>query len=522
MSRETIRDKLGMNDPLVETLEQELLEEVYEVEPEVVSTNFDRLQVEEACRTELNFLAALAMPANFKYMFPHTYLTMWQILRQGAEDPVKKFLQFAFGIPRGHAKTTLLKLFVLWIVLFTKKKFILVVCSTEVHATNFIADVIAMLNERNVTAVFGNWKLGIDTDTKTLKKFGFRGRNINIMAIGAGGSVRGTNVNNERPDVIIMDDIQTKECADSVVQSEDLKTWMVGTLMKAKSPFGCMFLFAGNMYAPTHSILKQLKTNPTWTKFISGAILADGTALWPELRSLESLIDELNNDISMGAAHIFFAEVLNDTEAGINSDVDYSKFPAWPWLSEDMPQGKFLLIDPSQGKGKDADVIVSCEVYDSKVGIRAVKEAYYSPRNLILSSLVIAIKSETYCIAIESMAYQSTLLFWFEEVCKEFGISGISFVPIYTNQYSKNSRISSGIKAMQTSEIYLHPSIRSQVQKQIADWNPMKRDNKDDILDAISNAPKVVAEYTYDIMVRGSLLIQEADSAEVVENNHAF
>jgi hypothetical protein len=505
-----------------QVLEYDLANKPPEVTAPVVSGNYDRLQIVEACRNDLNFLAAMAIPDTYEFVFPPTHITAWSILVDGEADSTHRFLQFALGIPRGHAKTTLIKLFILRCILFTNRSFFLVAASTQVHSINILSDVSSMLSEQNIRAVFGDWRIGLETDTKELKKFGFQGRNITLFAVGAEGAVRGTNVNNERPDVIIMDDIQTKECADSVLQSKTLMEWMVGTLMKSKSPRRCLFIFAGNMFAARGSILRHIKNNPTWVKFISGAILADGTALWPELRSLDSLLEELDNDIAMGQAHIFFSEVLNDTDTGINNTVDYSKFPTWPWTVNDLPQGKFILIDPSQGKGKDADVILSAEVYDSKIGIRAIHEEHYSPINLIRKALIIAIKSETYCIAIESMAYQATLLFWFEHICQEVGISGIAFVPIYTTNMSKNSRISGGIKAMQTHEIYLHPDVRSMVQRQIADWNPMKRDNKDDILDAISNAQKVLAEYTYDIMVKSNLFVMEASASQVREDNHAF
>lgn len=488
----------------------------------ITTANFDRAEIIEACRTNMNFLASIAIPDTFQFMFPDTHLTAWQILVDGEADPEQNFLQIALGIPRGHAKTTLIKLFILYCILFSKRKFFLVAAATEAHAINIVSDVVDMLNGSNILAIFGDWKKGVETDTKQLKKFGFRGRNITLAAIGAEGAVRGLNVKNERPDVMVFDDIQTKECAESALQSKALEEWMVGTAMKAKSPSGCLFIFAGNMFASNYSILKKLKTNPTWLKFISGAILTDGTALWPELRSLDSLIHELNNDIAMGQAHIFFSEVLNDTESGVNNTVDYSKFPEWPWTKGDLPQGKFIFIDPSQGKGKDWDVIITVEVYDGKIGIRTICEDHFSPANLIRKALIIAIQSGSYCIAVESAGYQTTLIFWFEQVCAEIGISGITFLPAYNTTNSKNSRIQKGIHAMQTHEIYLHPSIRSIVQRQIADWNPLKRDNTDDILDAISYAQRVVSEYTYDILCPTSLVLMDSSSAQVVEDNHAF
>lgn len=501
-----------------ETLHAKAVDEAYELD----SSDYDRLQVIEACRVDLNFLAAMAMPNTYEYGYSPAHLTAWQILVTGEADAELRFLQFAIGIPRGHAKTTLLKLFVLRCILFTDRKFFLVACSIETHAVNFLTDIAGYLDEPNIKGVFGDWRLGVEKDTTNFKRFGFRGRNIVLFGIGSEGSVRGTNVGNERPDMIIMDDIQTKECAASPLQSVNLLEWMVGTLMKSKSQKRCMFIFAGNMFPQSGSILKQLKSNPTWTKFISGAILADGSALWPAHRSRDSLIEELNNDISLNQAHIFFAEVLNDTEAGINNSVDYSKFPDWPWTEHDLPQGKFLMIDPSQGKGKDMDVISMFEVYDGRLGVRSIHEEHYSPKNLILKALMMAIKNEIYCIAVESTAYQATLLFWFEEICLEHGISGINIVPVYANQVSKNSRISGAIKAMQTRELYLHPSIRSLVQRQIADWSPIRRENRDDILDAISHGPRVVAEYQYEILALSNLLVLGADSTQVVEDNHAF
>lgn len=298
----------------------------------------------------LDFLAGLSMPEVFEHNFPPVLQAAWHLLLTHVKL-LQKFPMLALGIPRGHAKTTLVKLFILYCILFTKCRFILIISSNASMAENIIADVFDMLEENNIKNTFGDWKIGIqDKDTLGLKKFGFRGRNIIVAGLGSGGSIRGFNLKHERPDVMIFEDVQTKECSESSVQSEALERWMIGTAMKAKSPKGCMFVFTGNMYPGPNSILKKLKKNPNWIKFISGAILADGTALWEELRSLKSLLAELDNDIAMGHPEIFFSEVLNDTEAGINNKIDLTGIKAWPWDEHQLPQGKFILIDPSSDK----------------------------------------------------------------------------------------------------------------------------------------------------------------------------
>ena len=487
----------------------------------IEQASYDKGQVIELCRTDLNFLAAVAMPEQFKYLFPPVYIAIWQFMLRNTVVE-KTFPQLALGIPRGHAKTTLIKLYILYCVLFTEKKFILVVSATLALAEEILSDVCDMLDQPNIKAVFGDWRLGQERDTTNLKKFGFRKRNIILVAIGSEGSLRGMNIKNARPDVMIFEDIQTRECADSKLQSDNLEKWMIGTAMKAKSPEGCMFLFVGNMYPTPNSILKKLKTNSSWTKFISGAILADGTALWEELRSLNSLLEELENDIGMGHPEIFFSEVLNDTEAGANSSVDFSRFKAWPWGKDEHPQGRFIIIDPSIGKGQDQDAIGLFEVYDETIGFRSVVLDCFSPKNLIKRALLVALSTNTRFIAIEAMGYQFTLLHWFEEVCKDLGITGIMCLPIYANAHSKNSRIASGIRTLEAGQLVLHPDVRSKVQNQIANWNALKRDNQDELLDLVAYAPKVVADYTYQILTDFSTLALESAGAAVVDNNSCF
>ena len=46
-----------------------------------------------------------------------------------------------------------------------------------------------------------------------------------------------------------------------------------------------------------------------------------------------------------------------------------------------------------------------------------------------------------------------------------------------------------------SSEIYLHPSIRSQVLHQITEWNPLKINNKDDIIDPLGYVEEVMRDY---------------------------
>jgi hypothetical protein len=158
----------------------------------------------------------------------------WQMLTEAASRKAGQD-RLAIGLPRGFGKTLVLKLFVLWCILFTDRKFILVVCNTASLAENFIADVVDTLNSSNIVRVFGNWQLAVEKDTQPLKKFSFRGRPITLAALGSQSSVRGLNLKYERPDVIIMDDMQSKEEAASPTEAQKTLGWKTGTLLKANN-----------------------------------------------------------------------------------------------------------------------------------------------------------------------------------------------------------------------------------------------------------------------------------------------
>lgn len=519
------REELGFASQIKLEEELEAARTSTETTESYDNISVDRLEIIENARNSLDFLAMLAMPDIYAETFPHVHQAAWKLLLNSS-NVLQDFPQIALGIPRGHAKTTLIKLFILYCILYVKEiNFPLIVCETEQKATNILADVIEMLDHPNIISIYGDWKLGdLKTDRKDFKQFGFRGRTIVFIAMGAGGSLRGLNIAHLRPNLIVFDDIQSKEASESQTISDSLMRWLIGTAMKSKSPKGCLFVFIANMYPGPNSILKKLKSNPGWTKFISGAILADGTALWPKLRSLPSLIQELDNDISMGHPEIFFSEVLNDTDAGINTRVDLDKIKQWPWSEYEQPQGKFIIVDPSNNKYGGDDVGIGYfEVYDGIPALREVIEEKLSPGNQVRQALLMALQHKCKLIAVESTAFQYTLLYWFSEISRQLQITGIEFVEVYTGNFSKSARITEMLKALTQGEMIIHPTVYSKVVSQISNWNPLKRDNVDNILDLLSYAPRVVELYAASIYTSEELvLLLENHGGGVQEQNSAF
>lgn len=492
----------------------------------LIEASFNQSEVYELARTNLDFLAGLAQPDSIEFDFPPVYLAVWAWLLKYV-ILTRDFSKLALGLPRGFAKTTVIKLFIFYCIIFTKKRFILVIAANATLATNIIADVVDMLNEPNIKKTFGDWSLGIEKDTQNLKKFGFRGRDIILAGIGQGGSLRGMNLKNRRPDVMIFEDVQTREDADSQTTSEALERWMVGTAMKSKSYAGCLYIFVANMYPTKWSILRRLKNNPSWIKFIAGGILADGTSLWEELHPIKQLLEEYESDLNAGHPEIFYSEVLNDENANVNTYIDISKIPEYTYDDHELALGQFIIIDPSNDKANSDLVSISYNIIVDGIPIvREILEDRLNPGDTIRKALEICFRTGCRLIAVESNAYQYSLLYWFTFICEQMGVIGIEAVPVYSGNLSKPTRIVTMFKDLvgDNPGILIHPAARSLVLNQITQYNPLKRDNVDGILDCLTYVPVVMRDFGQFILSLNPIAVQELGEARVhsIEENSAF
>jgi hypothetical protein len=277
------------------------------------------------------------------------------------------------------------------------------------------------------------------------------------------------------------------------------------------------------MYPTKWSLLRRIKQNPTWIKFIAGGLLQkeDGTveSLWEDLQPKEQLLKEFANDQQSGRPEVFYAEVLNDENASVNLLIDTSKIPQCPYES-DFPgsqhQGNFIIIDPSGDKANsDAVTLGYFEIWDEKPVCREIVEGRLSPGDTIREALKLCFKWNCTLAAVESNAYQYSLLYWSGVICAQMGIIGINFVDIYSGKRSKNARILDMFKALLAGETYLSSECRAQVTSQIQSFNPTKTNNVDGILDCVTYAPKVIELYGEYIASQLTLNIQDVNAIPI-------
>src|SRR5690606_41701347 len=131
---------------------REVVEEFSDLQEEDLLYNTE--QVKEVAKVDMDFFGGLVLPEVLTLEFPNFYVWLWGVLTDTLHK-TRDFSKFALGLPRGHAKTMVVKLLIVYAILFTKKRYILVIGANVAKAQAIIADIADMLDSPNVQSVLG-------------------------------------------------------------------------------------------------------------------------------------------------------------------------------------------------------------------------------------------------------------------------------------------------------------------------------------------------------------------------------
>lgn len=454
------------------------------IQIETTVLDVDPQQVYARGKVDINFFGMFMLPTVCTEPFPDFYVAIFHILSMRKKEDIGRILRFALGLPRGHAKTTFLKVIIAWLIVYDRITFAIIVCATDDLAENLLSDVSTMLGSHNAEAVYGRWTENLSTDNKSHKEGSYHLRPVVLIAKGAGSSLRGINIANSRPDFILCDDAQTKECDESETERKKFKAWITNTLFPIIAPRGdrCI-VYVGNLYSD-ECFLALLRKNKKWISFVTGAILESGEPLWPALHSLESLKDSYENALELDEVDGWFAEMMNDPMSRSNSLID-GPIHCDPLESYPEPDGVFVTIDPAGFRdGADDNVIALHFVIDGKPRVVKTETDIKDPEQLVLKALSMCIESGGTLIGVEDVAFQQTLLFWFNKYITANNLQGINVVPLKPAGRTKESRIRVFIKELQVGNYYLERTIFSAFMWQAMKYKVGKKKNKDDLMDA--------------------------------------
>lgn len=254
-------------------------------------------------------------------------------------------LYLVAALAREHGKSVLMGLLLPAYLMFTGRMYnMLLVSHNQDNATELLMPLIVNLenNQRIIhdygeQKSLGNWESG---KWKTAAGCSFR-------SIGAGQSPRGTRNDEKRPDLVLIDDIDTDEESRNQTRIDNKWKWIEQALFPTMSISGTKrFLFAGNIIAKDGCIVKAMRV-ADWSITIN-ILDSKGMPSWKERYSIEQ-VNYMLSKISYASGQ---KEYFNNpiSEGTVFKDLTFGKVPPFSRF-------KFVVAycDPSYKSSKKND-----------------------------------------------------------------------------------------------------------------------------------------------------------------------
>lgn len=211
---------------------------------------------------------------------PDFHRSMWEVYCR----PDTRVL---FAAPRSHAKSTgITHTCALAELCFGTSDYILLVSDTEGQASLFLQDIAREFNDNELLRQDFGFK-GWQVESKTELEGEFTHGYFRIEAKGAEQRIRGRKWRNKRPNLILIDDLESDEAVENQERRAKLRRWFYNALLPALSDTGRM-RYSGTVLH-FDSLLYRLLHDPGWTRVYMKSHNEDySQILWadrfPELR----------------------------------------------------------------------------------------------------------------------------------------------------------------------------------------------------------------------------------------------
>lgn len=414
--------------------------------------------------------------------------------------------RFVCAIPRDHAKTTLAKLACVWYFLFSDYRFIVYLSNTSDIAIPATNDIVAFLKSDNFVNIFGPCIWEIEQHGKGLYKFTLPetlgSKTCILRALGAGKQVRGINVDNKRPQLAIVDDLEDNDNIATDELFKKLKRWVYGPFLKCLDKFHNKVIWLGNMISKNSMLYENCKSQ-FWHSRRYGCLLANGKALWPDAWPIEKLKRDYMEYQEKGLADVWFAEMMNLPMAAGSGLIDADEITYKPAINPRENKYGFLTIDlaiSSETWAHATTINVHVWLDDLEIWQVAETKSYVGidPIALFYETIETCNEWGFYLVGIESEGYQASLQFVFPHLCLINRLEGFVFKPLKTNKNRKTERLAAWAGMLKTGQYALTEGDFVLTQ-QLLEYNPKEKTNKDDEIDGAAYGPQMITEYYNEI-----------------------
>jgi hypothetical protein len=474
-----------------------------ELKPDVETTVIDAdvRQIRALLRVDCEFFIEFFLAESLDMSVPDFHTEIWSLLTDQEKQRV------LLAIPRDHAKTTLAKLVTVWYWLFTTHRFCIYLSNTNPIAKGACKDIVGYLESDNFQSVFGGVKWIKQSENESLWIFEIelepgKWKKCILRAVGQGQQMRGINIDNQRPDIAVVDDVEDNENTESEYQQAKLDKWIFGPFLKALARKK-KIIWLGNMLAKT-SLLARLSRVPQWNPVVFGALVKNELngnleALWPDKWTVTELQEDFAEYKAQGLIETWMCEMMNmpgHGENGFTSDqINYVPQP-----TPDMLRVAWISIDPAFGLhsyNDETSIAVHGLLKETSEPVTVcIEHGRFDEVDMFRRTLALAYYWNAWVWGIEAVAAQKVLIsLFYMLLAGELLNHYVEILPLLSGKGDpKLGRIRAFVSLMAKREWGMYEG-EFDFTTQLLSLDMRKRDQPDDIVDSVAYGPMMLEQY---------------------------
>lgn len=416
-------------------------------------------------------------------------------------------------LPRGISKTSLAGIATpIRETVYQDVPFFCYISETGPHAKMQLDNVKRELeaNER-IIEVFGQLKPELRDPERWAQDMFETNTGVAMVARGRGGQIRGLNHQGNRPSKFICDDLEDKDSVETEYQRQKTRRWAYGDLLPAREKIKhASELTVMGTLLHTDSLLNTFKNDPTFSFVEFGAYDKDGEILWEEWMTPDELEEEKESASLAGELETYYLEYYS-----LATSSETNPFRRYKFLYAEETKivgAPAIYCDPAISEKQTADDAVILVAGMSEKGKIIVLDGWgkrgASPREIIDEYFRLSKQFKCTGHGVESQAYQAALVHLLRE--EMFRKKHYFEVTPVTHSLQKARRIMGIVYPRYASGYILCAKVLPKLETQCYDYNPARKEQKDDWPDALAGVISLLDPYAASAVGDGKPL--EADA----------
>lgn len=457
---------------------------------------------------ELVVLCALDTELYNRTFFPNTFRQPSPKFHREIDELLENraYRHIAVEVFRGGAKTTKLRAYTSKRIAYGTSRTILFVSASQSHSEKSLAWLRKNVEFNRMWAQTYGLRKGSKWtgDVIEIEHVHF-GRTTTVIALGITGQIRGINVDDYRPDLIVIDDCCDEENTSTPDQRAKTEKLVFGALDKSLTPSSeCPDSKMIFLQTPLHmeDLINKCKSDPSWKTASFSCFDENGLSRWPERFPTEVLYAEKDAHAQRGQLLLWLREmecrVMNEETASFRREwINY-----YDTVPENIPC--FIAIDPVpppsdrallSGRDSDFEVIAVVGVHSGNYYLLDISSSRgHTPEWTVMEFFRLIDKWRPLKGLVEGVAYQRTLKWVLEKAMSEK--RRFLQIEAVTDRRNKAHRILQAFSGIASQHRFFLPKDRTrdviEFESQFVSYPQVKHD---DHLDAVAMAISSAIEF---------------------------